>query len=187
MLQMMLNTPAGISPAMDIAKMEAMHAVVQRRASGLTVLRELRAGLFSLPSDEVRALGQLASATRTAMALEPDILHVVGHTEADHAIEADELITSCTLVRQVVDDALLGLPDLWPTPQSPPGGPTDRGGRVPARRRSERFLGRWKATPSNWGVVDRPVRRPAWSATRPHEAPSPPSYGAVTPCTPRRR
>lgn len=110
-LQMMLNTPAGISPAMDIAKMEAMHAVVQRRASGLTVLRELRAGLFSLPSDEVRALGQLASATRTAMALEPDILHVVGHTEADHAIEADELITSCTLVRQVVDDALLGLPD----------------------------------------------------------------------------
>src|SRR5690606_34755812 len=99
------------SPAMDIAKMEAMHAVVQRRASGLTVLRELRAGLFSLPSDEVRALGQLASATRTAMALEPDILHVVGHTEADHAIEADELITSCTLVRQVVDDALLGLPD----------------------------------------------------------------------------
>lgn len=110
-LQMMLNTPAGISPAMDIAKMEAMHAVVQRRASGLTVLRELRAGLFSLPSDEVRALGQLASATRTAMALEPDILHVVGHTEADHAIEADELITSCTLVRQVVGDALLGLPD----------------------------------------------------------------------------
>ena len=110
-LQMMLNTPAGISPAMDIAKMEAMHAVVQRRASGLTVLRELRAGLFSLPSDEVRALGQLASATRTAMALEPDILHVVGHTEADHAIEADELITSCTLVRQVADDALLGLPD----------------------------------------------------------------------------
>jgi methylmalonyl-CoA mutase cobalamin-binding subunit len=110
-LQMMLNTPAGISPAMDIAKMEAMHAVVERCAPGLTVLRELRAGLFSLPSDPVRALGQLSSATRTAMALKPDILHVVGHTEADHAIEAEELITSCTLARQVVDDALLGLPD----------------------------------------------------------------------------
>ncbi|HLT97765.1 MAG TPA: cobalamin B12-binding domain-containing protein [Acidimicrobiia bacterium] len=111
-VQMMLNTPAGISPAMDIAKMEAMHAVVERYAgSDMTILRELRAGLFSLPQDPVRALGQLGSATRTAMALRPDILHVVGHTEADHAIEADELITSCTLVRQVVDDALLGIPD----------------------------------------------------------------------------
>ena len=35
----------------------------------------------------------------------------VAQVLADHAIEADELITSCTLVRQVVDDALLGLPD----------------------------------------------------------------------------
>ncbi|HLU52598.1 MAG TPA: cobalamin B12-binding domain-containing protein [Acidimicrobiia bacterium] len=117
-IQMMLNNPAGISPAMDIAKMEAMHAVVERRAgSGLTILRELRAGLFSLPADPVRALGQLGSATRTAMALSPDILHVVGHTEADHAIEPDELITSCTLVRQVVDDALLGLPDPLADPE----------------------------------------------------------------------
>lgn len=111
-LQMMLNNPAGISPAMDIAKMEAMHTVVEDLAGpDMTILRELRAGLFSLPSDPDRALGQLASATRTAMALSPDIIHVVGHTEADHAIEANELITACALVHQVIDDALLGIPD----------------------------------------------------------------------------
>jgi hypothetical protein len=111
-LQMMLNNPAGISPAMDIAKMHAMDTVVRRLVGpDVTVLRELRAGLFSLPSNPDRALGQLASATRTAMALSPDIIHVVGHTEADHAIEASELITACEVVHQVIDDSLLGLPD----------------------------------------------------------------------------
>ncbi|MBU1227716.1 MAG: cobalamin B12-binding domain-containing protein [Actinobacteria bacterium] len=111
-LQMMLNNPPGTSPAMDVAKMSAMEAMV-RGAAGedVTVLRELRAGLFSMPVDEDRARGQLASATRTAMLLRPHILHVVGHTEAHHAAGPDELISSCTLVHQVIDDALLGLPD----------------------------------------------------------------------------
>jgi methylmalonyl-CoA mutase cobalamin-binding subunit len=111
-VQMMLNNPPGISPAMDVAKMLAMDALVRERAGeGVTVLRELRGGLFSLPLDPDRAKGQLASATRTAMLLAPDILHVVGYTEAHHAIEAGELVSSCQLVHQVIDDALLGLPD----------------------------------------------------------------------------
>ncbi len=111
-LQMMLNTPAGISPAMDAAKMLAMDTMVRRQVGPeVTVLRQARAGLFSLPPDPMRALGQLASATRTAMLLAPDIVHVVGHTEAHHAIEAEELIASCTLVHQVIADALLGTPD----------------------------------------------------------------------------
>ena len=33
-----------------------------------------------------------------------DILHVVGYTEAHHAIEADELIASCTLVHHLIED-----------------------------------------------------------------------------------
>ena len=111
-LQMMLNNPPGISPAMDVAKMAAMDALVRDRVGeGVAVLREVRGGLFSLPLDPDRARGQLASATRTAMLLRPDIIHVVGFTEAHHAIEADELVASCTLVHQVIDDALLGLPD----------------------------------------------------------------------------
>jgi hypothetical protein len=117
-LQMMLNTPPGTSPAMDVAKMGAMDTVARHHTGNeVTVLRELRAGLFSLPTDPDRARGQLASSTRTAMLLVPDIFHVVGYTEAHHAIEADELITSCTLVHQVIDDALLGLPDPFTDPQ----------------------------------------------------------------------
>lgn len=111
-LQMMLNNPPGISPAMDVAKMAAMDRLVRRWVGeGVVVLRELRGGLFSLPPDPDRARGQLASVTRTAMLLQPDIVHVVGYTEAHHAIEAPELIASCRLVEQVIEDALLGLPD----------------------------------------------------------------------------
>lgn len=69
-LQMMLNTPPGTSPAMDAAKMGAMETVVRRHTGNeVILLRELRAGLFSLPPDPDRARGQLASSTRTAMLL----------------------------------------------------------------------------------------------------------------------
>lgn len=111
-LQMMLNTPPGISPVMDVAKMGAMDMLVRRRVGdGVTVLRELRAGLFSMPSDPDRARGQLASSVRTAMLLSPDILHVVGHTEAHHAAEADDVVASCLLADQVVTDSVGGLPN----------------------------------------------------------------------------
>jgi methylmalonyl-CoA mutase cobalamin-binding subunit len=111
-LQMMLNTPPGTSPSMDVAKMLAMEDLTVRRVgSDVTVLRELRAGLFAFPQDPDRARGQLASSTRTAMLLMPDILHVVAYTEADHATGPEELISSCELVHQVIDDSLRGLPD----------------------------------------------------------------------------
>jgi hypothetical protein len=85
-LQMMLNNPPGISPAMDVAKMAAMEALVRARVgSGVTLLRQTRGGLFSMPLDQDRARGQLAAAVRTGMLLHPDIIHVVGHTEAHHA------------------------------------------------------------------------------------------------------
>jgi hypothetical protein len=117
-LQMMLNTPVGIAPSMDLAKMAAMEHLA-RDAAGpdAAVLRQARAGLFSLPPDPMRALGQLASSVRTSMALSPDILHVVGHTEAHHAIEAAELVDACRLAGQVVDDSLLGLPDPMADPR----------------------------------------------------------------------
>ena len=111
-LQMMLNNPSGTSPAMDVAKMAAMESLVLRAVGeDVTVLREVRAGLFSMPLDPDRARGQLASATRTGMLLRPNVLHVVGHTEAHHATGPGDLIASCNLVHQVIDDALLGLPD----------------------------------------------------------------------------
>ena len=117
-LQMMLNTPPGISPAMDIAKMGAMETMVRRRVGdGVTVLRELRAGLFSMPPDPDRARGQLASSVRTAMLISPDILHVVGHTEAHHAADADDVVASCLLADQVITDSVAGLPDPFVDPE----------------------------------------------------------------------
>lgn len=111
-LQMMLNTPPGTSPAMDVAKMLAMETLTRRfLGNDVSVLRELRAGLFAFPEDPDRARGQLASSTRTAMLLAPDILHVVAYTEAHHATGPDELIASCALVHQVIDDSQRGLPD----------------------------------------------------------------------------
>jgi len=111
-VQMMLNNPPGISPAMDVAKMAAMEELVRRRVGPeVTVLRETRGGLFSMPPDPDRARGQLAAASRTGMLLRPDILHVVGHTEAHHITGPEDLIASCALVHQVIDDSLLGLPD----------------------------------------------------------------------------
>ncbi len=44
------------------------------------------------------------------MLLAPDMLHVVGYTEAHHAVRSEELIASCTLAHQVIDDALRGVP-----------------------------------------------------------------------------
>ncbi len=111
-LQMMLNTPPGITPSMDVAKMDAMHTMA-RRFSGddLHIVKETRAGLFSLPPDPDRARGQLASSLRTALLLDPEIIHVVGHTEAHHAAEADEVVASCLLADQVITDALADAPD----------------------------------------------------------------------------
>jgi hypothetical protein len=117
-VQMMLNNPPGIAPAMDVAKMSAMECLVRRAAGGgVTLLRETRGGLFSMPLDPDRARGQLAAATRTGMLLRPDILHVVGHTEAHHITGPEDLIASCRLAHQVIDDALLGLPDPLADPQ----------------------------------------------------------------------
>jgi hypothetical protein len=117
-IQMMLNTPPGITPAMDVAKMGAMDTLVRRRVGdGVTVLREVRAGLFSLPEQPDRARGQLASSVRTGMLVGPDIVHVVAHTEAHHAAEAEEVVAACRLADQVVTDALGGLPDPFLDPR----------------------------------------------------------------------
>jgi hypothetical protein len=117
-LQMMLNNPPGITPVMDVAKMGAMDTLVRRRVGDdVTVLRELRAGLFSMPHDPDRARGQLASAVRTALFMSPDIVHVVGHTEAHHAAEAADVVASCLTADQVITDALGGLPDPFLDPR----------------------------------------------------------------------
>jgi hypothetical protein len=46
------------------------------------------------------------------MAIKPHIYHVVGFCEAHHAATAEDIIESCKIVRGVIRNAFLGLPDM---------------------------------------------------------------------------
>ncbi|HIE50430.1 MAG TPA: methionine synthase [Armatimonadetes bacterium] len=111
--QYMFNSPAGVSFTMDLAKILASIDLVEELADDqFTVHRETRTGLLSYPVEAAAAKGQLASSTMLQMAVEPEIVHVVAYCEADHAATAEEVIESCGLVRQVIENALQGQPDL---------------------------------------------------------------------------
>ncbi|MDW7759434.1 MAG: cobalamin-dependent protein [Acidobacteriota bacterium] len=110
--QYMFNTPAGTSPAMDLAKMLAKIELIEGLADeNFTVFREVRAGLSSMPADFSAAKGHLAASGAVSMSLAPHIFHVVGFSEGDHAVTADELIESCKIARGALELCLLGLPD----------------------------------------------------------------------------
>jgi hypothetical protein len=51
------------------------------------------------------------------MALKPQIVHVVGHSEADHAATAEDVIESCGLARRAIENALRGAPDMTADPR----------------------------------------------------------------------
>ncbi len=116
--QLMMNTPLGTSPAMDLAKMWAKLALVESlQDDSFKVIRQVRAGLFSFPVDLDAAKGQLAASAYTSMMLEPAIVHVVGFCEADHAATADDVIMSCKIVRQVIKECRRGVPNPRLDPQ----------------------------------------------------------------------
>jgi methylmalonyl-CoA mutase cobalamin-binding subunit len=115
--QFMFNTPRETSPAMDLAKMAAKRELIEGLVDGgFEVFREVRAGLASMPADFDRAKGHLASSATISQSMDPHILHVVGYSESDHAITADELIESCRIARGAVDNSLRGLPDMTADP-----------------------------------------------------------------------
>lgn len=110
--QFMFDTPRGIAPSMDIAKMSAKQELVESLSNGkFKVLRMVRSGLASLSASPQVAKGQMAGSVYAAMALRPHIVHVVGFSEADHAATAEEVVESCTIARGAVQRALLGMPD----------------------------------------------------------------------------
>jgi methylmalonyl-CoA mutase cobalamin-binding subunit len=107
--QFMFDTPRGISPAMDIAKMLAKLELVESIKDGdFRVIRMVRSGLSSFASSANVAKGQLAASVYAAMALSPDIVHVVGYTEADHTSTSEEVIESCQIAHGAIKKALLG-------------------------------------------------------------------------------
>lgn len=111
--QFMFNTPRGTSFVRDLGKMLAKLQFIESLADeDFRIWRQVRSGLFSFPPETEMARGQLASSTMLQMATDPHIVHVVGYSEADHAATADEVIRSCRLTHQVVDNALRGIPDM---------------------------------------------------------------------------
>jgi len=111
--QYMFNNPPATSPEMDIAKMQAKNELIEELSDkSFTVFREVRAGLAHFSTIPSFAQGQLAASAVISMALKPHILHVVGFSEGDHAIFAEELIHSCNIAHGVLHNVLEGMPDL---------------------------------------------------------------------------
>jgi len=109
--QFMFDTPRGISPSMDLAKMLAKLELVESLANGtFRVIRMVRSGLASLPPSRDEAKGLLAASIYSAMSLQPHIVHVVGFSEADHVATPPEIIESCKIARGAIAKALLGMP-----------------------------------------------------------------------------
>ena len=109
--QMMFNVPSMLSFSMDLAKARAQIQLCSRlEDSDFKIYKQTRAGLPFLSADLDTAKGQLAASTYLQMSVKPDIIHVVGYSEAEHAATAQVAIESCKLVRGVVSSALCGLP-----------------------------------------------------------------------------
>lgn len=111
--QMMFNSPAGMSDRMDLAKMLALLELIKPLEDGnFRILRQTRTGLLSYPLETNAARAHLAATISLQMALSPHIIHIVGHTEADHAATAPDVIAACRMARHVIERALAGQPDM---------------------------------------------------------------------------
>ena len=116
--QFMFNSPPGLSDAMDLAKMLAILDLIEPLSGPrFCIWRQTRTGLLSYPLDPTAARAHLAASVYLQMALRPHIVHVVGHTEADHAATADDVIEACGLARRAIENALRGQPDMTADPQ----------------------------------------------------------------------
>ncbi len=112
-VQMMFNTPPALSDSMDIAKMLAcMDVIGGLSGPDFRVWRQTRTGLLSYPLDVDEARAHLAASVYVQMALEPHIVHVVGHTEAVSAASAADVIADCRMARRAIENARRGQPDM---------------------------------------------------------------------------
>jgi hypothetical protein len=111
--QMMFNSPPGLADGMDLAKMLAILDLIKPLASpGFRIWRQTRTGLLSYPLDTDAACAHLATSVYLQMALRPHIVHVVAHTEADHAATADDVMAACKMAQRAIENALRGQPDM---------------------------------------------------------------------------
>ena len=117
--QMMFNSPPGLSDAMDLAKMLAIIDLITPLADddSFRIWRQTRTGLLSYPLEPAAARAHLAASVYLQMALKPHIIHLVGHTEADHAATAEDVIEASKLARRAIQNALAGQPDMSADPK----------------------------------------------------------------------
>jgi uncharacterized protein (TIGR01319 family) len=118
-MQMMFELPPEISALDDLAKMKAAYELTEplTRHFDFNIIKQTRSGLPSFPPNLNEAKGHLAFGIYTQLYLEPDILHVVTHSEAHHEASADDIIESCEITKQVCWDFVKGhVPDIWADP-----------------------------------------------------------------------
>ena len=118
-MQMMFELPPEISALDDLAKMKAAYELIEplTRHYEFHIIKQTRSGLPSFPPDLHQAKGHLAFGIYTQLYLEPDILHVVTHSEAHHEAKAEDIIESCQITKQVCWDFAKGhVPDIWADP-----------------------------------------------------------------------
>ncbi len=115
--QLMFNSPPGLSDAMDLAKMAAMLRIIAPlEGEDFHIWRQTRTGLLSYPLQIEAARAHLAASIYLQMALRPHIVHIVGHTEADHAATGQDVIEAARMARRAIDNSLRGAPDLLADP-----------------------------------------------------------------------
>ena len=115
--QLMFNSPPGLSDAMDLAKMLAILDLISPLADqDFRIWRQTRTGLLSYPLDFDSARAHLVASIYLQMSIKPHIVHIVGHTEADHAATSQDIIQASKLARRAIDNALAGQPDMRADP-----------------------------------------------------------------------
>ena len=80
------------------------------------IWRQTRTGLLSYPMDLSEARAHLAASTYLQMALDPHIVHVVGHTEAHHAATAEDVIEACKIAQRAIRNSINGAPNMTTDP-----------------------------------------------------------------------
>jgi hypothetical protein len=113
----MFQSPPQLSNAMDLARCLAIIDLTESfRDDTFRIWRQTRTGLLSYPVDPPRARAHLAQSVMLQMSVQPHIIHVVGYPEADHAVNAEEVIESAWMTQEVVETALRGNPDMTADP-----------------------------------------------------------------------
>ncbi|KKM89611.1 hypothetical protein LCGC14_1246920, partial [marine sediment metagenome] len=116
--QYMFNNPAQTSPLMDLAKMLAKIELIESlHDENFTSIRQTRTGLTCLSPDPDVAKGQLSSSCLFQMTLEPNIVHVVGFCEADHAAIPPDIIESAKITLGIIQNFSLGAPQILDDPR----------------------------------------------------------------------